>query len=173
MAVLLYLQYALLALTLLLWVAQLWRTRLTYIAWLSMLIAAGLLYDHSVLTLGVVVPAGPLLLALNWPRYLLQALMAPLFIPVFADLSRRAGVRLMNARSSSLLVVFTTLTLVGYGLVGFGALELTPVAAGRAVRYVAAAAGPPVIGLAIVIAALAAGAAIWRAARERGGGPEP
>jgi hypothetical protein len=161
MAALLYLQYALLALTLLLWAVQLWRTQPTYTTRLSMLIAVGLLYDNSVLTLGASVPAGPLLLALNWPRYVLHALVAPLFIPVFADLSRRTGVRLMTARPSRLLVVCATLALVGYGLTGLGALELTPVATGGAVRYAAAVFGPPVIGLAIVIAALAAGAAIW------------
>jgi len=90
MAALLSTQYALLALALLFLAAQRCRDGLTPAACVSMLIAAGLCYDNVVLALGGALLAGPLLLALNWPRYLLQALIDPLFLLSFADVYRRA-----------------------------------------------------------------------------------
>lgn len=163
MAALLYALYALLALALLTLAARRCRTAPTPAAYISVPIALGLLYDNVVLALGAVLVAGPLLLALNWPRYLLQALIAPLFLPIFADVYRRAGAAGRFVRLAWPLAIVATLALMGYGLVGLGALDLVPTSGFGITRYASAATGPPVIGVAIAGAALAAGAAIWRA----------
>jgi hypothetical protein len=160
---LLYLQYALLTLALLIWAVQLCHRIPTLAATLSVPVAAGLLYDNVVLALGAILAAGPLLFALNWPRYLLEALAAPLFIPIFADLARRGGASRLAARPARLLVAAITLALMIYGLVGLVGLTLVPVVSGGGVRYVSAEFDAPVIGVAITLAGLLAGAAIWRA----------
>ncbi len=159
----LYLQYVLLALALVVWAAHLWRSVPTLAAALAVVVAAGLLYDNLVLAVGAVLDAGPLLLALNWPRYWLEALVAPLFVPIAANLARRAGAAQLGAHATQWLVGATTLALMLYGLAGLNRLVLMPVSSGGAVRYVATVVEPPVIGLACTFAALVAGVAIWRA----------
>lgn len=160
---LLYLQLALLMLTLLVWAAQLRHAVPTVAATLAVPVAAGLLYDNVVLALGAALSAGPLLLSLNWPRYLLEALVAPLFLPLYADLARRAGASRLAARPARLLVTAATLGLAVYGLAGLIGLDLVATVGGGVVRYVEPTPGVPVIGVAITLAAIAAGAAIWRA----------
>ncbi|NTU80153.1 MAG: hypothetical protein HGA45_12230 [Chloroflexales bacterium] len=80
MTALLSTQYALLALALLFLAAQHCRDGPTPAACVSVPIAVGLCYDNVVLALGGALIAEPLLLALNWPRFLLQALIAPRFL---------------------------------------------------------------------------------------------
>lgn len=165
MAGLLYLQYALVALALLIGAVWLWHDAPTRAALLAVPIAGALFYDNVILALGPVLGAGPLLLALNWPRYLLVALVAPLFVPLFADLGGRAGVTWLNARPIGLLVAAITLVLAGHELALVRTLTLEPLVSSGAVRYVPVAPGPPLVGLAIVLAALAVGTVIWRARR--------
>ncbi len=162
MVALLYTEYALLALALLFLAAQRCRDGPTPAACVSIPIAAGLCYDNVVLALGGALLAGPLLLALNWPRYLLQALIAPLFLLSFADVYRRAGAAGLSARAAQRLALAAALALMGYGLAGLGALELVPLSGWGITRYVSASTSPPVIGVAVALAALATGAAIWR-----------
>jgi hypothetical protein len=159
---LLYLLFALLTLALLIWALQLWRSAPTRAALLGSIIAAGLLYENLVLALGGIMAVGSLLLGLNWARYLLETLVAPLFIPTFADLARRGGATRLGARPARRLVVATILGLMFYGLVGLVDLTLVPVVNGGAARYVPVGGEVPVIGVAITLAALAFGALIWR-----------
>lgn len=163
MAAILYALYALLALALLFLAVWRCRTAPTPAAGVSIPVALGLLYDNVVLVLGAVLVAGPLLLALNWPRYLLQTLIAPLFLPILADLYRRAGAAGRFARPAWPLALAATLALMGYGLAGLGTLELLPTSGFGITRYVSAATGPPVIGVTVAGVALAAGVATWRA----------
>lgn len=160
---LLYLQLALLMLALLIWAVELSHSAPTVAATLAVPIAAGLLYENVILAVGATLDAGSLLLTLNWPRYLLEALVAPLFVPLYADLARRAGSGWLSTRAARLLVAAATLALVGYGVAGLIGMDLIPTDGGGIVRYVEPAPGVPVIGLAITLVAIAAGAAIWRA----------
>jgi len=157
-----YLLLTLLTLGLLIWALQLWRKAHTLTTALIAPIAAGLLYDNLVLTLGALLAAGSLLLGLNWPRYVFEALVTPLFIPIFADLVRRSGATWLDKRPARLLVAAVTFALMIYGLVGLIGLTLLPVVSFGAVRYVPTASGAHVVSLATTLIGLVAGALIWR-----------
>lgn len=161
---LLYLVYTLLMLTLMIWAVQLYRSNSTLAVTLAILVTAGLLYDNVVLYLGAIVGAGPLLLFLNWLRYLLEAIVAPFFVLIFADLDRRAGARWLSRRPAWLLVAAIIAVLMGYGVINLSTLALVPVTSYGAMRYIPATPDLPVIGIAITLAALVTGIGIWLAA---------
>jgi hypothetical protein len=162
MAGVIHLQYMLLNFILLVWAVWLVRARSSRLAMLAMPLAAGLCYDNAVLALGALLEAGPILLGLNWTRYMLHALFAPLFVLALIDLASRSGAGLLTTRKVRLLIATTLIALIGYGLISLSALTLVPFSSGGAVRYVSATIDPPVIGLALTLIALASGVVIWR-----------
>lgn len=88
----------------------------------ALLVTLGLVYDNCTIAAGTLIGEGPLLEALNWPRYVIHALATPLLIIVSLDLGRHAGISWMTGRSGGAFLVLLTLAMIAYGVV----VELLP-----------------------------------------------
>lgn len=139
------------------------RTRSIYTG-LTCLILFGLFYDNFIIGIGSFIGEGDFLLALNWPRFAIHALLTPLLILFALDIARRANLKW--AHSSTVMLVFGVLTLLMIALGVYTdiidlALELMK--EGGTVRYVNGnAAGPPVPAIVTILVLIGVGIPIWR-----------
>ena len=130
----------------------------------ALIVSLGLVYDNTVIALGRFLGEGGLLLALNWPRYVIHAFATPLLIVFAWDAARRA--RLGWARGDFWRIFFWLLTLVmiAYGVIFelLGTrLEFT-IERGVASYSSSEPGGVPVPAVATVLALLAVGISLWR-----------
>lgn len=116
---------------------------------------AGMAYDGLVLGAGSALGAGPLLRALSAPRFVLHALLTPLWVVAAGTLAREAGPA--RARTPALragLGLFAAL-LVALEVRHLADLDLVPVAFGDTLRYTRATPlGPPLGALGTLAAVL-------------------
>ncbi|MEI7645978.1 MAG: hypothetical protein WCJ55_17045 [Chloroflexales bacterium] len=124
-------------------------------------------YDSLVIAMGRFIGAGPLLVALTWPRFLLHVFTLPTLVVAMALLARGAGVRWASHRmalpSAVLLAVTTLIAGVTGELMG---LNLAPQRHGDVLFYSHAhPVGPPPGAVMLLAAALVYGGAIGLRAR--------
>lgn len=126
-------------------------------AWITVVVAAALVYDNGVIALGRPLGEGDLLEGLNAGRFAGHALFTPLLVVVGALLVR-AGRTLLTAAAA------LTAALAALGvLTDIVRLRLVPEHYGDTLRYVNDnAAGPPVPAVVAIGVLVAAGAVLWR-----------
>lgn len=125
---------------------------------------AGMVYDGLVLGAGGALGEGPLLRALNVPRFVLHALLTPLWVLAAGRLAREAGVAWAAAPAVRAALAVTAALLVAAEVRHLGDLDLVPVTFGDTLRYTRAAPlGPPVgaLGTLAVVLALAPLTSRW------------
>ncbi len=165
MAGVFHLAYLFIEIVLLAWMIMLSRQSASW-SWSAVLIIAMLgflVYENLVLALGSVLSAGPLLFALSMPRYFSHAVFSPFFVFIVIDQARQAGVEWTLSRTARMATWMIIGALIAFGLFEFAHFEFVPLAVHGYVRYVPEEAGPSASGIAITIAALITGSAIWRA----------
>ncbi len=117
---------------------------------------AGMAYDGLVLGAGSSLGAGPLLQALNVPRFVLHALLTPLWVVAAGTLAREAGLAMATTPALRAGLGVTAALLVAAEVRHLGDLDLVPVAFGDTLRYTRGAPGGPPVGalgtLAVVLA---------------------
>ncbi len=129
----------------------------------------GLAYDNVVLALGAVLDAGPLLEALNAPRYWIHGLLTPATIwaafTVLGAIGHPAG----TSRGWSASVASLTIAMVALGAwIDVVGLDLEPVSEQGITRYVNSfepVAGPPVAAVVTILAVLTVGIVVWQRTR--------
>jgi hypothetical protein len=144
------------------------------------MIAAGLVYDNAIVSLGASIGAGTLLQMLSWPRFALHALLTPFMMLAALQVAGAAGISwARNSRVRTVTWIVVAL-LVGMGawdhLIG---LETVPACFDGIVRYtenlhpshfcspddvVKMGSGPPIPSILGNLLTLVAGFAIWRSA---------
>ncbi|CAL9488982.1 hypothetical protein SUDANB121_03213 [Nocardiopsis dassonvillei] len=159
--------FALVHLCLTAWLVRLALTRRSAGTWLAVLVAAGLVYDNGVVALGSTLGEGPLLYALNLPRFVVHALVTPLLIVFAHNAARDAGLGWARPRWVGAAFAGTAALLIAYGVV-FELFELTLVAGteGDALRYSAAEPAPPIPSIATILVLVGVGLALAVSRRE-------
>lgn len=162
-----YLAYVLIDILLIGWALRLWRGSGRSGPFFLALVLFGLAYDSAIVALGRWLPAGPLLEALSWPRFILHQLILPWIIVSAFEQARAAGLgwaaQPWSARlawgGAALVMVLGILTrLVGVGL--------RPEVIGGLTRYVAeGVSGPPLVSIVSVGFVGVVGLLLWRAQR--------
>jgi hypothetical protein len=142
------------------------------------LIAAGLVYDNLIISLGMSIGIGDLLQDLSWPRFAMHALLTPLMIIAVTQIGVAGGVRWAAdprwRRFVWVLVVAMIILGVFESLYG---LETVPACFDGIIRYTAnlypshfcfegqeavAGSGPPIPAIVGNIITLIIGFALWR-----------
>jgi len=93
MELILYWLSALVLLAFAVWQASLLSRTGSMAALFTLIVTLGLVYDNGIIAAGSLIGTGPLLEALNWPRYVIHAFATPLLVMVSFDLARRFGLR--------------------------------------------------------------------------------
>lgn len=162
MTVLLYAIYFTASLVLLAWTILLWRkTRAMGLAFVAAVLV-GIGYDTLLIGTGALIGPGTLLMALNWPRFLLHALLTPLLLVAALDLASRAGLEWAR-QSSTWLAVWSVVgglivLDIATDLVG---LELVPRYFQGTLRYAEAVTIPPIATIAVVCLLVIGSAFFW------------
>lgn len=127
------------------------------------LVTLGLVYDNGMVAIGRFIGEGPLLEALNWPRFLVHALVTPVLVIVAVGMARRCGAAWARKRWVHALFCLVAVALMVYGFVTeVVGLELEVVRDGDAVRYSATETGPPIPSIVAIVVLIAVGIAVWR-----------
>ncbi|MET9106826.1 hypothetical protein [Streptomyces zhihengii] len=136
--------------------------RLTLIPALT---CAALVWDNGVIALGAAIGEGPLLEALNTPRFVLHALLTPLLVVWALTAAECAGVRAASRPPLRIAAGVLTLLLIVAGtahdIVG---LSLSPEEWHGVLRYANDAPSPvgPLPAIVTGLVVLGAGIAVWR-----------
>lgn len=124
---------------------------------------AGLVYDNLVLALGYLAGPGDMLMALNYPRFLVHALTTPLLGMLGLYLARNAAVEWAWGRRA--LITFWVLSLSALAWSAYtelGLLRLELVADGGALRYRnAGTSGPPLPAITAMVLLMFAGMGVF------------
>ncbi len=158
-----YILYGLLLLTCLILSLMLWRRQK---AWYLLLLAGvlfGLTYDNLIIGFGSVIGEGSSLQSLNFPRYVLHALLTPLLIIVGLLLARNAGIDWAWGKKMTGFFVVMTVLMIGYGVfTDIIQLELEATLENGVLRYTnAAAAGPPIPAIVAILMLIICGIGIF------------
>lgn len=134
---------------------------------LTLITVLALPYDSLVLAAGRRVGEGPLLRALNWPRFLLHVLAVPPLVLAEALLARRAGVGWARHRAALPLAALVAGVTLAAGAAGeLLTLDLAPHYHGDVLYYSHADRdGPPLGAVVFLVATVVYGGAIWAHAR--------
>lgn len=122
MELILYWLSAAVLLVLAIWLSSLLARTGSLAAACTLIVTLGLVYDNGVIAAGNLIGAGPLLEALNWPRYVIHAFATPLLVMVSFNLARRFGLQWASRSGWRLGFWALTVLLIGYGVV----VELLP-----------------------------------------------
>ncbi len=145
------------------WLARLWGRTRSLAALCALIVTAGLVYDNGIIAAGSLIGAGPLLEALNWPRYVIHAFATPLLIVAGLDFARRARLGWAQQRGWQLVLLGVAAAMIVYGVV-FELLPLSLVAEseGGIVSYgPEGGASMPVPALVTMVVLTAVGVALW------------
>ncbi|MDJ0960562.1 MAG: hypothetical protein QNJ88_07890 [Acidimicrobiia bacterium] len=126
----------------------------------------GLAYDNVVLALGAVVDAGPLLEALNAPRYWVHGLLTPTTMwAAFAALAM-AGHPTGTSRAWRGVITSLTAAMAALGAwIDVVGLDLEPATEQGITRYVNSfepVSGPPIASVVTIVVVLVIGIRLWR-----------
>lgn len=158
--------FALVHLGLTAWLVRLAVVRHSTHTWLVAIVAAGLVYDNGIVALGSTLGAGDLLYALNYPRFVVHALVTPLLVIFAVGAARDLGLAWARRR-----LVHAAFCLLATGLIVQGllaevvGLTLVPGREGDALRYSAAEASAPIPSITAILVLVAVGLALLVSAR--------
>lgn len=145
------------------WLAGLFAQTRSLAALFTLIVAIGLVYDNGIIAAGSLIGTGPLLEALNWPRYVIHAFATPLLVIVALDLAQRYGLAWSTRTGWSAAFWVLTVLLVAYGVV----VELLPLSlvaesSGGVTSYApAGGSGFPLPAMVTMVALTAVGVLIW------------
>ena len=163
MELILYWLSAIVLLAFAVWISSLLARTGSMAAAFTLIVTLGLVYDNGVIAAGNLIGTGPLLEALNWPRYVIHAFATPLLVMVSLDLARRFGLRWAGQSGWRIAFWAFTVLLIGYGVV-FELLPLSLVAENNdgIVSYgPAGGAGFPLPAIATMVPLIFIGIILW------------
>jgi hypothetical protein len=142
------------------------------------LIAAALLYDNLIVSLGTTIGIGTTLEALSWPRFAMHVLLTPLMLVCVTRMAIAGGIRWADARWWTTIVWVLVVSLMAQGAFGhLIGLETAPACFDGIVRYTANlhpshfcfegqvpvnGSGPPIAAIASNILTVIIGFFLWR-----------
>jgi hypothetical protein len=166
MGILVYAVYFLAGLALLAGTALQWRRAGGLGLALLAAVLVGICYDTLLIASGRLIEAGPLLRTLNWPRFLLHALLTPLLLVAVVDLARRCALPWAQQRSVWIAVWALTVSLIALGIVtDVIGLELEPQRFAGTLRYAEEVTVPPIATIAVIGVLLVLSGLFWRGTR--------
>lgn len=147
-------------------------------AWLTAMIAAALIYDNLMVSLGASIGIGPTLKMLSWPRFYMHALLTPFMMIAVTQMAVAGGVRWADTtqwRITVWVLVISMMVVGAYeGLIG---LDIVPACFDGIVRYTAnlspshfcdenavlgSGSGPPIPSIVGNVLSLVIGFYLWR-----------
>lgn len=164
MSIVLYICYTLAHLALVGWGIAVWRRTRRIGTLFIILVTLGVVYDNLILSLGNALGAGPMLLGLSVPRYVLHQLLLPLLIYAAYEQAKVAGHGWANRRASGWVAAGLTLVVIALGIVTrLAYLKLEPVVMDGVTRYAqVAVAGPPLVSILSISFVGVVGFMLWR-----------
>lgn len=151
---------------LLMWAAKDLKSTKLRIASIALgLVLLGLLYDNTVVALGVWIGEGAVLEGLNRLRFWIHAFFTPLLVLFAYGSLRRGGIRWAGTKAAFIGAVSLTAFLIVLELMTETlGLKLQPVREYGLLRYESAenGGGPPLMVLFVITVLLIAGALLWR-----------
>jgi hypothetical protein len=131
---------------------------------LIVLVALGVAYDNLILSLGHTLGAGPRLLALSVPRFVLHQLLLPLLIYAAYRQAKLAGHPWARHRAAGWLALASTLLVILLGvLTRLLPLDLEAAVMDGVTRYVAVGTvGPPLVSILSIGCVGFVGLFLWR-----------
>jgi hypothetical protein len=142
------------------------------------MIAAGLIYDNTIVSLGATIGIGTLLQTLSWPRFALHALLTPFMMIAALQLGAAAGISwARNSRVRNLTWVIVAIMVVVGAYDHLIGLETVPACFDGIIRYTenlspshfcspddqaTVGSGPPIPSIVGNLLTLIVGFAIWR-----------
>ena len=88
----------------LIWTLYLWKTHRAPGAALTAMIAAGLVYDNSIISFGATIGIGPLLEDLSWPRFAMHAVLTPFMMIAATQMAVAGGIRWAESKQWQIAV---------------------------------------------------------------------
>ena len=138
MSTILYPLYTLAHLVVAGWGVAVWRLTRRIGTLLIVLVGLGVVYDNLILSLGNSLGAGPLLLGLSVPRFVLHQLILPWLIVAAFEQAKVAGHKWANHTASGWIILALTLLVMAGGiLTRLIPLSLEPEVMDGVTRYVA------------------------------------
>ena len=146
------------------WGIAVWRLTRRIGTLLIILVGLGVVYDNLILSLGNSLGAGPLLLGLSVPRFVLHQLILPWLIVAAFEQAKAAGHRWANHRASGWIILALTLVVMAAGiLTRLVPLNLEPEVMDGVTRYVAVGIkGPPLVSILSIGFVGIVGLLLWR-----------
>jgi hypothetical protein len=170
--------YAFCHLVIFVWALYLARAHKAPGAWLVAMIAAGLVYDNLIISLGTTIGIGSSLQALSWPRFAMHALLTPFMMIAVTQMAAAGGIRWAQTTQWKVCVWVLVISMVIFGavehLIG---LETVPACFDGILRYttnlypshfcgegweVVKGSGPPIPSIIGNIITLVIGFFLWR-----------
>jgi len=147
-------------------------------ALLTAMIAGGLVYDNSVISLGSAIGIGPILEALSWPRFAMHALLTPFMMIAVTRMGQAGGIRWTRTRAWTIVMwVLVVGGIMEGSLAHLIGLQLEPACINDIVRYTSnvtpsqfcfagqqagPGSGPPIPSIVGNFVTLVIGIALWR-----------
>ena len=146
------------------WGVAVWRLTRRIGTLFIVLVGLGVVYDNLILSLGNSLGAGPLLLGLSIPRFVLHQLILPWLIVAAFQQAKVAGHRWANHTASGWIILALTLLVIVAGiLTRLIPLNLEPAVMDGVTRYVAVGAkGPPLVSILSIGFVGVVGLLLWR-----------
>lgn len=170
--------YVLAHLAILVWAVYLARVHKAPGAWLVAMIAAGLVYDNLIISLGATIGMGSLLQTLSWPRFAMHALLTPFMMIAVTQIAAAGGIRWAETTQWKVFVWLLVVAMILFGalehLVG---LETVPACFDGILRYTTnlypshfcfdgqeavQGSGPPIPSIIGNVITLVIGFSLWR-----------
>jgi hypothetical protein len=137
-------------------------------ALLVSIVGVGLAFDNFVLALGTVLGEGPVLKAINWPRFAIHALFTPTMMIATFGMLRQAGIGFAQSRRWHIFICsITTLMILLGSYIDILRLNLVPESAEGVIRYrndFVLMPGPPIPAVLTIVVAIIFGLILWRRA---------
>ncbi|MCP4001155.1 MAG: hypothetical protein GY727_09620 [Gammaproteobacteria bacterium] len=151
-------------------------------AWLVAMIAAGLVYDNLIISLGYTIGIGPLLQDLSWPRFAMHAVLTPFMMIAVTQMAAAGGIRWAETTQWRIFIWVLVVAMIAYGSLGhLIELKTVPACFDGILRYTAnlypshfcpediggvqeavKGSGPPIPSIVGNIVTLIIGFSLWR-----------
>ncbi len=164
MSTILYPLYTIAHLVVAAWGIAVWRLTRRIGTLLIVLVGLGVVYDNLILSLGNSLGAGPLLLGLSVPRFVLHQLILPWLIVAAFQQAKVAGHKWANHRASGWIILALTLLVIAAGIATrLLPMDLEPAVMDGVTRYVAVGIkGPPLVSILSIGFVGIVGLLLWR-----------
>ncbi|MGI9291565.1 MAG: hypothetical protein ACR2QG_09865 [Gammaproteobacteria bacterium] len=147
-------------------------------AWLVAMIAAALMYDNLIVSLGASIGIGPTLEMLSWPRFIMHALLTPFMMIAVTQMAVAGGIRWADTQQWRVIVWLLVVAMIAVGTYkGLIGLEIFPACFDGIIRYTAnlspiffcdesavatQSSGPPIPSIVGNLITLVVGFYLWR-----------